>query len=337
MREKLTGLFRRDATIHNEKKGPSMKNPGGGLATKKKHLAKALPNMVFVKSASELGDVSIIDALYFSGGKTDKDRDDRIAAYKNHEGFKILWTSDFEMLRWRPEHREQILDATDVIAGNSHYMANLLRGYFDSREVVHLTDPMDTNVIPGHKTREKIIYGCSQIILEKGVDEIISLYKQLENGKHAERELQRLFVGSSSTWGTEIRDLDSFNLEMKLEAVCTKFHWSLPNAKVQQIAANAWIFVSFARFETFGYAMIEALLGGCHVWAYPHLAYKDRIDAGVVHIADNALDARHHISIFIEEHELTHNDDGAQFVRDNYALDVFRKQFKDIVGTIYGI
>ena len=323
MPDRLTALFRDDANNFDTNQGPSTENPGGGLATKRRHLARALPNLTFVPNAESLGDVSIIDVLYFSGGGTEKTRDDRIKAYREHKGFKILWTSDFEIFRWLPVHREQIFDATDVIAGNSPYMKQLLEGYFDYKKVALLTDPIDTNTTQGEKKRNQSIYACSQIILEKGIDDVISLYKGLQTGTHAERSLQRVFIGSSSTWGVHIRDVDSFDLELKIEEICNDSIWSLPPIKVQEWANRSWIFVSFARFESFGYAMVEALLGGCHVFARHHLAYQDRIDAGVIKVVSNPMDARHHIRELIENSEPTQNEAGVQFVHDNYSFLVF--------------
>ena len=336
MRHNLTALFREDAVHHDRNKGPSMVNPGGGLSTKKYYLQLALPNMVFVSAPSELGNISIVDPLYFSGGNTDTDRDERIEAYRKHDGFTILWTSDFELLRWQPIHRKQVLDATDIIAGNSHVMFNILTAMFPNKTVVHLTDTIDTNVTQGNVDRKKNIYACSQIVLEKGIDKIVSLFKRLAVGTNAERELARHFIGSSSTWGCEIRDQDSFDLETQIEEVC-QHHWSMSNVDVRAFSREAWHFVSFSRFETFGYAMVEAMLGGCQIWAYPHLAYKDRIDAGVVNEVKNPLDAQQKIRDFIQNNKPTSNDDAIQFVHDNYGLDVFRKQFKEVIGGIYGI
>ena len=336
MQYNLTSLFREDAVHYDINDGPSMVNPGGGLSTKKHYLQLALPNMVFVSAPSKLENISIVDPLYFSGGNTDADRDERIESYRKHDGFTILWTSDFELLRWQPIHREQILDATDVIAGNSHFMFNLLTALFPNQTVVHLTDTIDTNVTQGNVDREKAIYACSQIVLEKGIDNVVSLFKRLAVGTNAERELKRHFIGSSSTWGCEIRDQDSFDLETQIEEVC-QHHWSMSNVDVRAFSREAWHFVSFTKFETFGYAMVEAMLGGCQIWAVPHLAYEDRIQAGVVTSVEHALDAQSKISDFIQNNEPKRNDAAIQFVHDNYSLDVFRKQFKNIVGGIYGI
>lgn len=336
MQHKITGLFRSDAIHHNQQEGPSKTNPGGGLSTKAKYLALAVPNMSFVTEAVDMGDISIVDVLYFSAGGTEKERDRRIEAYRKHKGFKILWTSDFEILRWLPEHREQILDRTHIIAANSPYMEQLLQGYFDHNNIALLTDPIDTNQTTGNLNRDNTIYSCSQVLLEKGIDDIISLYKGLRTGTPNERKLKRVFVGSSNSWGVDIRDVDSFELELQLDEVC-HLEDSLKNEDVLALGRTALIYASFTRFETFGYSLVEALLGGCHVFARPHLAYKDRIDAGVVIPAENALDMRKKISLFLEANDRTRNEDGIQFVHDHYSLDVFRKQFRNIIGDLYAV
>lgn len=337
MNHNVTALFRQDTLNHDERQGPSKSNPGGGLSTKKRQLSKALPQIQFVNEADKMGAISIVDVLYFSGGKTAEERDRRIETYCNHEGMKILWTADFEILRWLPEHRDKIFDSTDVIAANSCYMRQLLSGYFEDSKIALLTDPVDTNISEGVKKRKKEIYACSQVMLEKGIDEVISLYRILGIGNHSERELNKVFIGSSETWGIPMKDTDSFQLELQLEEVCDNFHWSLPPLKVHEIARRAWILVSFARFESFGYSVAEAMLGGCHIFAIRHGAYLKRIEAGVITPIDNAIDARHKIKPFITDQEPIRNEAAIEYVHENYALPVFREQFRQIVGGLYGI
>ena len=336
LHHRISVLFREDAVVYNELEGPSQKNPGGGLATKRMQVAKALPHANFVVEANQLGAISLIDALYFSGGGTSEEFDRRVTDYRRHNGFKILWTSDFEIFRWTQEQREQILDATDVIAANSIYMYQLLIGYFDGAKVALLTDVIDTNIPDGAEIREPRIYSCSQILIEKGIDEIIALYKGLQAGEEIEQTLKRTFIGSSSTWGLSIRDTDSFNLEIQLDELC-ELYWSLPYEQVLNFARTAWIYVSFTRYETFGYALTEAMLGGCHVFARPHLAYNDRIQAGVITPVENATDMLDKLKIFLQDNEPKRNDAAIQYVQDNYGLDVFRRQFRNIVGDLYAI
>ena len=158
----------------------------------------------------------------------------------------------------------------------------------------------------------------------------------MSTGTQKERELNRMFIGSSSTWGLSIRDQVSFDLELELEGVCD-LQWSMPNIEVNQLARKALVYVSFARYETFGYAIVEAMLGGCHVFAIPHLAYKERIDAGIVTPVTDALDCRHKLKVFLEETNVQPNMDAVDFVHENYGLDVFQKQFKEILGLCHGI
>ena len=333
--QNITALFRSDAINYNQNEAPSVLNPGGGLSTKKKYLALAMPHIEFVTEAVDMGSISIVDVLYFSDGGTEDERDRRIKDYRRQSGFKILWTSDFEILRWLPKHREQILDATDIIAANSVYMKELLETYFNTNKVALLTDTIDTNVPDGQINRENIIYSCSNILLEKGIDDIISLYKAMRTGTPAERKMKKMFIGGSDSWGVEIREIDSFELELALEEVCDL--QQMKNDDVLALGRKALIYASFARFETFGYALVEAMLGGCWIFARPHLAYKDRIYAGVVISADSALEMRSEIQKFLGTGENKRNDTAIQFVHDNYSLDVFRRQFRDIVGDLYAI
>ena len=329
----LTALFRQDSISYKDSEGPTSKNPGGGLSTKKKYLQQALPKCDFVNAPSAFGKIAIVDVLYFSGGGSRETFDERIEKYTQaKDTLKILWTSDFEIFRWLPEDAEKILDATDVIGANSPYMFQLL-SYFKT-PVALLTDPINTDVKVGKKQRKRVIYSCSHIILEKGIQDVINLYQALTE---AETDIQTVFIGSSETWGLGQDNLVAFDLEIDISEVANLHKESLPNPKVITDYANqAWCYISFARFETFGYGLVEALRGGCHVFASRHGAYQDKINAGVV-IPLTPNTAYETIASFIEHTEPTRNDAGIQFVRDMHSFDVFRKQLRDIIGRQYGI
>ena len=339
----LTAVFRGDAVRHQVREVSGMHNPGGGLSTKCRYLRQAFPGIEFVSDFARVGKVVIVDALWFTGGSDTMDA--CIGAYCGSDALKILWTSDFELLRWRASDRERVLDGTDIIAGNSPYMVSILENLFDSGKVGLLTDPIDTDVPGPSGVRSRCVYACSHVVLEKGIDEVIALYRCLANERRfgaplaksgGQNRLERHFIGSSVTWGLGLREVDSFDLELQLGDVC-RHTWAMSNDDVREFARRAWMFVSFARFETFGYAMVEALLGGCYVFAYPHLAYQERIAAGVVRGASRVEEMYSHIMALVESEKLVPNAAGVQFVRDNYSLPVFRGQLRDLVGGAFGV
>lgn len=321
---KITASFRDDAVKHQHDKGASAKNPGGGLARKAEQLSLALPTLQFVPYLSQAGNIHITEPLWFSRGDnfSEEVMEQRINDYKNVDAYKILWTSDLECLRWKGSERDAIFDATDVIALNSEYFLNLLSAYVDVSKTALLTDPIDPNWVTPSK-KEKRIYGASQVIFEKGIGDIINIFSALD------KRIDRWFLGSTEMWGMELNPVISNVLDRQLHTVCDKRIKFATRPQVKETASASWLFTSFAGFESFGYAMIEALLAGCWVFCGNHLVYRDR----PVYWFNNADDAIEAILEFIDQYDPTHiNETGRQFVIDNYSLDVFRKQFIKIIG-----
>lgn len=330
MKLKVTGLFRQSAIDHDRSQPPGKDNPGGGLAKKIHQLSLALPNIQMVSNLSHLGDITIMEPHSLTDFELPEGRDffemlkERAEMFAKYPGYKILWTSDVELFRFEGVIREMLVDGADIVAGNSQYMVDLLSAYVDPNKLALLTDPVDHKAVtPGVK--EPIIYGCSQVIVEKGISELVALYKELEGVG-----LERHFVGSVNTWGVELKETVSCRLEKALGAVCDKHTKSIAANDMPSFASNAWCFTSFAGYESFGYAMIEALLAGCWVFCGDHPVYRDR----PVKWFSSPVDASLAIMDFVAEHDLQDiNEEGRNFVIDNYALSVFRDQFRQIVGS----
>ena len=320
---RITSSFRPDAVKHKHSQGASKKNPGGGLARKAEQLSLALPTLEFV-DISEAGDIHITEQLWFSGKSSDAGTTigERIEAYIACPAYKILWTSDLEGLRWNGSEMTAVFDASDVVACNSEYMKNLLSAYADPSKLAVLTDPIDPNwVFPGQK--QKTVYGCSQVILEKGIADVVSLFDGLQGVMH------RLFLGSPEAWGLAINPSASYALDRQLHTVCDERIEFASRQDVRETAAASWLFAGFAKFESFGYAMIEALLAGCWVFCGDHLVYRDR----PVFWFKSGKEALVDMLDFAQSFDPTSiNHEGRQFVIDNYSLDVFREQFMGIVG-----
>lgn len=96
----LSGLFREDALLFDPHKPMGAGNSGGGLAVKSLNLEAVLPKIELTSDAEQMGSVCIVEALWFSGdGESIKEQAEKYAAKR--DTFKILWTSDFELLRWK--------------------------------------------------------------------------------------------------------------------------------------------------------------------------------------------------------------------------------------------
>lgn len=322
----IVGLFREDHLKNNPALPPSKKNPGGGVVTKVENLKLAVPSIELVDDALNMKDINIVESLWFSGGGDNDSFEQRMERYCQSKGFKIMWTSDVQFLHWRGEHRERIFDATNVIAGNSLFMQNLLAAY--TPEPAYLTDPVDIDFVRPASAKEPVIFGISNIIPEKNVQAITNIYRELPT----DLPFEKGFIGSSDNWGLSIKLNVSKQLENDLFSLCD---WTIPHAtraEVRNKVASAWCYVADSKYDTFCYGMIEAMLAGCWTVVGNHPIYRERpclrfnTTAEAVELIVNKWNERGGV-----------NEGGRQFVIDHYSLDVFRRQLKTIIGDYIGL
>ena len=327
MKMTVTILARTDAHDFDRTLPPGKDNPGGGLAEKVYNFGLALPMAQPISYANQIGDVNVTEALWFSGGDPSHDMfRNRIDEYRNAKAYKILWTSDLDILRWSGEQRDAIFDATDIIAGNSPYMVNILKTFAPHHKVGLLTDCIDPNSIkPLNKKRQLI--GMSHVILEKNVDAVIEVYKLL---KSIDFDISKGYIGSSEVWGVE---LDTHHakiakeIDLNLQTVCD---WITPQATRKEVAetvGTSWGFIADSRFDTFCYALVEALLAGCYAFCGNHLIYNA---LPVVRFKTPEEAVERIIEMF--DDDIVVNAEGRQYVIDTFSLDVFRRQFAELVG-----
>lgn len=335
MKLKVSALFRPDAYTHDFSLPPSSSNPGGGLAKKAQQLALALPFVEFTSDILDLGEIVILEPLWFTSAPPPDDNRpfleilmERAGMYAEHRAFKLLWTSDFDVFRWESPVREQVFEATDILCGNSPYMVRVLDAF--AKHVTLLTDPFDINSIVPAPVKKPSIYSCSQVIAEKRVDGIVDIYNH-DRLQHL--TLQKGFIGSSQVWGIDNpNDTQTAKLERDLTEACD---WRIESAAAHEVrswATEAWGYISNAGMETFGYGLAEAMAGGAECFCSDHLAYAGR----PVNYFGSTEEAVSLITERYEAMDFTPVDASRQWLSENCGLDVFRKQFWQIVGGAYG-
>ena len=317
---KLTGLFRRDALLFNPNQAMGKGNAGGGLAVKSLYLEAALPKLELISDISQIGSVNIAEALWFSHGGESIKKNVELYASKT-DTFKILWTSDFEVLRWTGENRQLVFDSSDVVCGNSPYMVNILKAYHHN--VALLTDPIDCSMF-SPLVKQPVLTGMSQVMIHKNIDTIINVFKGLPN------TIRTQFIGSPNMWGMPIKEVVAQELDNYLHAVA---HDVIPGTNRSGVATalgHSWAYITDSGFDTFCYAMVESMLCGCWCFCGQHPVFKDRPCIKF----SSPVDAIQKIDKFFEEHPpgTSINEEGRQFVIDNYSLEVFRNQFHELVG-----
>ena len=334
MKLKVSALFRPDAYTHDFSLPPSKENPGGGLAKKAQQLARALPFVEFTSSIADLGEIVVLEPLWFTSKPPPEDNrpfievlEERAGLYAEHRGYKLLWTSDFDVFRWDAPIREQVFEATDVLCGNSPYMVDVLKAF--AAHVTLLTDPFDIESVAPAPVKKPSIYSCSQVIAEKRVDEVAEIYSRLEAG-----QLLKGFVGSSDVWGIE--DTPDPHTQALEQVLTDSTDWRIKSAAAYQVQAEAssnWGYISNAGMETFGYGLAEAMAGGAECFCSDHLAYADR----PVNYFRSIEEAVSLITERFGSTDFTPVDASRQWVSEHCGLDVFRQQFWQIVGGAYGV
>ena len=325
----ITAIMRESDSGFDVTKPTSQSNPGGGVSTKIIYLKAALPNIQIVSDITQAGTVTLVEPLWFSDGGIDDGVANRIDRYKASKAFKILWTSDVQFARWQGYERQAIFDASDVIAGNSKYFQRMLKVY--APHTTLLTDPVDVNSIVPSQRKKKQIVGLSNTIVQKNIDTIVKVYKGIHS-KHP--RLTRGFIGGINVWGGMLNTNADIKLEDNLNKVCDWVRSDMTRREVMDELAKTWAYIADTRYDSFCYAMIEAMLAGCWLFCGKHLIYDERpcfrfdTVGEAVELIGNALDSDSCSQINLE---------GRQYVIDNYSLQVFRNQLKDIVGYGYGI
>ena len=323
MKLEISGLFRADAVGFKADEPPSVDNPGGGLAVKALNYKKAVPALRLTSDISICGAITICEPLWFTGNNPSQEEyQERLMAYEDLNSFKVLITSDVELLRMPGEARDRIIDASDVVCGNSPYMIGVLRAFVSSDKLTLLTDPVDVDSV-SIDDKEPVIFGMSQVNIQKNIDSIIDIF-----GLMSDTELETLFIGSASVWGLKEISEESKRLENELEKVCGRVVTNATRSEVSNTVGKAWAYVADTRYDTFCYAMVEAMLAGCHCFCGDHLIYDGR---PVVRFTD-AEGAVDQIFKVYSEHGLEPNPAMRQFVIDNYSLKVFREQLTEIIG-----
>lgn len=318
---KISAVFREDHVRADARKSPSARNPGGGVGVKLMNMQKAIPDLNITTDIGNATEVTIIEALWFSSFKDFEANLDRV---ESTDTFKILWLSDVIPLKWRGSERERIFDMVDVVAGNSQYFVDLFQVYTPT---TLLTDPIDCDSVSvSEKTPS--VFGMSNISLQKGIPQLIEIYDLLAC---TDLEVEKGFIGSSSVWGAAIDPKLSNEIETLLFNISDWVKQGLDRQEILQLIAKLFIFMGVTRYDSFCYAMVEAMLAGCHCVCGEHPIYDERDD--VIHRFKTVDEAVSLVKQIYEEFYPKPNIDARDFVFQNYGIDVFKRQLSKIIGA----
>ena len=318
---KIKAVFRDDHVEYNPQIRPGVKNHGGGVPTKISAIRKALPDIEIAPSIGDGADVNIVCPLWFEYDKDPVNR--RIDQYKSARGTKVLLCSDVSLLRFIGEERQELLDYTDVVACDSDYLTNLFKPLIP--DTVTLTEPIDCDEIKPLK-KNNFIFSMSQVSVHKNIDFVISVFEELIPKKN----VSTMFIGSKNLWGKS-HDKGSGRLQSNLSRICDRYIPSANRKEVAEHVGSAWGYISDTKYDTFCFSLAEAMLAGCWCFCGTHPLYNGR--KGLIRIS-SADEAVVKIGEYLaKKKDLGINEEARQYVIDNYSLDVFRGQLKEIIGN----
>ena len=263
----ITLIGRKIDVNHDYQRRPGIDNPGGGIATKFKYICKALPNIRMASDMEDADYIKMVEMLWFHETLPKLPIEERIKMYKKSNSLKILIISDPSFCRFPAMYVEQIFDITDIILVSSEYTDNWIKAYAPYEKVVYIPDPIDVSEFDASGTnRSKSIAGCSQIGVPKNIEMIIDVYGKLPS------DIRKGYIGSKNIWG----GYGNKGLEDSLKSVSD---WIFPNAMTSEIAriwANTLGYIGDTKYDTFCYAMIEAMASGCWLFLGKHPLYDDK-------------------------------------------------------------
>lgn len=325
MKKRLTALYRPIDTQADKSRPAGIYNNGGGTTSKIFHMTRALPSLEIINDIEDSSLISIAEILWFHGLGYEK-LHERVSAWEKLEAFKMLMTSDVELLRLEGSIREQILDASDAVLCLTEYVLQLMK-HFTSKAVL-LYDPIDIDMFkPRVKDRE--IYSVGQITLEKNVQMIAEIFDAIP----PEANLTKTYIGSRNLWAGNNRPEASLKLEASLNQACNYLESEIPYTAMPERIGGIWGYVADTRYDFSSYSMTEAMACGCWIFTGRHLMYDERPGKRF----KTSAEAVQHIIQQLQETPPESgfiNEQARQFVVDRNSYDAFRKQFKNIVGGI---
>ena len=326
MRKRLTALYRHMDT-HVDKSQPSgITNNGGGTTTKIFHMTRALPALEIINDIEDAGMISIAEILWFhERGPEEMQR--RVDAWSRLSALKILMTSDVELFRLNGALRDQILDASHVVACLTDYVFQLFRHFTSKAQVLY--DPIDIDMFKPRSQKNREIYSAGQITPEKNVQMIVEVFDAIP----AKANLTKTYLGSRNLWAGNSRPEASAKLEADLSQVCDHLESEIPYTAMPERISEIWGYVADTRYDFSSYSMTEAMACGCWIFTGRHLMYDER-PGKRFRTAKEAMELIQSQLAETPPESGVINEEARQFVVDQNSYDVFRKRLKNIVGGI---
>ena len=316
---------------------PSMQGGGGGMSCKTYRVLEALREVypgakIAVNGSDVFADTLLIEPLRFMipGEEGDDDTETLLETLKNYDGRKVLYCSEFTLLRMPPKLRNRLLGICDAVTANCRYLGRLFR-YIGVNTNQILCDPVPEPLfVPdgGLKRRNRVI-ATGNVSWTKNTDGVIEVFKRLKG------IVERVYIGSAKLWSNS-NDVHAHRMEDALRANTDVFVEEATPKEVanhmKQCQQGFWC----AYHDAFATAVHEMLMSGLVVVAAPHGLAKDI----PVYVCDSICDQAETIrclSAKIDPEKTSYVLESAgntAWANDNVSYKAFNQQLRKVVGGI---
>ncbi len=258
---------------------PSEKHPGGGMGPKTLNAIDAWRRFYQVYVSQDINahptvDILVVEPLWFNlrggfGNLENPDLEEAVSAYEKHPaGIKVIYQSEFTMLKLPAEFRTRIVKASSVVTSNCTYQKRMYE--MMGIKTVRLCDPQSEDVYY-HPTvpKELSIIAMSRISTQKNTQKVVEVFKLLKD-----TPIETVFAGGASLWGfSRKQDLE---IEQELRSVSNRFYHNLTQLPLGKLLASC----GCAMFDVFhdccASSNLQALLAGCLCFYGMHGLFIER-------------------------------------------------------------
>ena len=299
-----------------------IRNPAGGMRTKIKSVERAstLYQLYLRTSVADLRSSFVLVEPIFFQGKQDED----VKLLSEYDGYKILYCSEMEVLRWPGEFRQRVIDACNLVTYCSDYHRRLLEAV-DIKDMQLQTDPIDGTLFRPAPEKKMQVITAGWISSAKNSEFVRDLYTELQD-----YDIETVYVGGSTLWG--FIEKDNLKLERDIRAVTDIFVDSVPQSIFAEYLAEAAFFVGNNMHDTFSGCHAEAMASGCITVAGGHPIYKERSPHAVKAGVETTIQKLQALTAnFNRLPNPQYFEDARNHFEGSYSFDAFNRQLQSII------
>ena len=248
-------------------------NPSGGMRTKIRTVQKAVKDyQLYTHTRVETLESKyvLVDPLFFRQKlpeQPEEGPDYSIDFLSRYNGYKVLYCTEKEVLRWTGDFREKVLAVFDLVTYNCEYQRRFLEG-IGIADMKILVDPIDCDLFQPD-VKEMSVIATGWISSDKNSEFIRDLYYDL-----TEYDIKRIYVGGSSLWGFNRKS--DVRLEYDIRQVSDVFVNNVPQDELATYIGKSAFFCGNTKHDTSSACHAESLAAGCVSVVGGHPLYSER-------------------------------------------------------------